>query len=113
MREVFDLFDEDGDGIISRGEVALVIQSMLGTTNSSLADFYFIFIPFLFSILCVAHIYLSNPSLFRNKCVDETLSRSDLKEMVDMVAREKERGATWVRSSADISFGSLYSNFYY
>jgi Ca2+-binding EF-hand superfamily protein len=33
VREVFDLFDEDGDGCISREELAIVIQSMLGTSN--------------------------------------------------------------------------------
>ena len=32
VREVFDLFDEDGNGIISRDEVAIVIQSMLGNS---------------------------------------------------------------------------------
>jgi Ca2+-binding EF-hand superfamily protein len=41
VREVFDLFDEDTDGIISRGEVALVIQSMLGeSVQHDIATFY-------------------------------------------------------------------------
>ena len=30
VREVFDLFDEDDNGAISRDEVAIVIQSLLG-----------------------------------------------------------------------------------
>lgn len=32
VREVFDLFDENSDGIISNYEVSLVIQSMIGET---------------------------------------------------------------------------------
>lgn len=30
VREVFDIFDEDDKGAISRDEVAIVIQSLLG-----------------------------------------------------------------------------------
>ena len=34
VREVFELFDEDGLGYISRDEVAIVIQSILGKKRS-------------------------------------------------------------------------------
>jgi len=47
VREVFDLFDENSDGIISNYEVSLVIQSMIGEfifcviINSLQIDEYF------------------------------------------------------------------------